>query len=751
MINQVTGLWIKCLKSIRQPFKDHLSQMYKGEQAPPDWLLKSMTLLLPKNKDTIQPKNYRPIALQNSMYKVYTTIIAEFIMDHCERNKVIVEEQAAGKRGSWGCADQLLINKMIYKEVTQARKNLVTEWLDYQKAFDSVPHSWIIESLELAKVPPAIIKAIEQLMYKWKTQARLNGETSNIETDFISYLRGILQGDTLMINQVTGLWIKCLKSIRQPFKDHLSQMYKGEQAPPDWLLKSMTLLLPKNKDTIQPKNYRPIALQNSMYKVYTTIIAEFIMDHCERNKVIVEEQAAGKRGSWGCADQLLINKMIYKEVTQARKNLVTQARKNLVTEWLDYQKAFDSVPHSWIIESLELAKVPPAIIKAIEQLMYKWKTQARLNGETSNIETDFISYLRGILQGDTLSLILFALSVNPLPFLLRNHEGYKIKNIKKNNITNLFFVDDLKLYAQNIEKMIKILEIVTTFSHDVGMSFGVSKCTYQCIERGKQKLQNQPLEANSLIIQEIEEGDQYKYLGMDESVGIIGPLNKQRVVKEYKTSVKKIWNSELNATNKAIAHNAFAVPIITPTIGILNWTKKEISDLNVTTSKILMMEGAFHVASDIDRLYIQRSKGGHGLRSIEDMYEIRTVGMMQHLEEAAEKHSLLKLVKEHEEKSICRLGKEFIQQRKDHQNSSNAKEGTRKEHEQRWKDKETHGYLKKTLEQDAFVDEKRTNGWLNLKLTSHVEGYIAAVQERELNTKETQKRREKDIQKRNKQ
>ena len=121
---------------------------------------------------------------------------------------------------------------------------------------------------------------------------------------------------------------------------------------------------------------------------------------------------------------------------------------------------------------------------------------------------------------------MFVLSVNPLPFLLRNHEGYKIKNIKKNNITNLFFVDDLKLYAQNIEKMIKILEIVTTFSHDVEMSFGVSKCAYQCVERGKQKLQNQPLEIKSLIIQEIEEGDQYKYLGMDESVGIIGPLNK---------------------------------------------------------------------------------------------------------------------------------------------------------------------------------------------------------------------------------
>ena len=38
---------------------------------------------------------------------------------------------------------------------------------------------------------------------------------------------------------------------------------------------------------------------------------------------------------------------------------------------------------------------------------------------------------------------------------------------------------------------------------------------------------------------------------------------------------KKIWNSELNGLNKSIAHNAFAVPIIRPTIEILNWTKQE--------------------------------------------------------------------------------------------------------------------------------------------------------------------------------
>ena len=102
--------------------------------------------------------------------------------------------------------------------------------------------------------------------------------------------------------------------------------------------------------------------------------------------------------------------------------------------------------------------------------------------------------------------------------------------------------------------MIKLLETVAQFSNDVGVKFGVFKCAYQVIERGRLKAQNEDLEVNGLQIQEIQEGDCYKYLGTDEAIGIDGPLNKQRVIKEYKTRVKKIWRSELNDYNKAIAH-----------------------------------------------------------------------------------------------------------------------------------------------------------------------------------------------------
>ena len=69
------------------------------------------------------------------------------------------------------------------------------------------------------------------------------------------------------------------------------------------------------------------------------------------------------------------------------------------------------------------------------------------------------------------------------------------------------------------------------------------------------------------------------------------------------------------------------------------------------------------------------------------MYEIRTVGLKKHLDEVACNHSLLELVEKHEKDKIGRLGEEFLKRRKEFQESSNVKQGTRKEHEKNWKEK----------------------------------------------------------------
>ena len=375
-----------------------------------------------------------------------------------------------------------------------------------------------------AKIKERILKKNRE---EWLKKPRHGYLCNNIRENFNKVLTK-LANDKPGRDQLAGVWIKRLTSVKGYLKGNLMTMFETDTEPSEELLTSKTILLARNSETGNPMNYRPIALQNTMYKIYTAILTEFIMDHCQQNEIITIEQAAGKRGSWGCTDQLLINKMVYEEVKTNRRNLATA--------WLDYKKAFDSVSHTWLIKSLELAKIPTKIIDAIKRLMNKWRTKVYLYGEKVELETGFIEYLRGILQGDTLSLILFVLTVNPLSYLLHMEEGYLLgSNEERQNFTHLFFVDDLKLYASTVTKLRRLLGIVTQFSNDVAMQFGVTKCAFQLITWGRREASNAPLIVKNLTLQEIEEGDRYKYLGMDESVGINGNLNKTKAIKEYKT------------------------------------------------------------------------------------------------------------------------------------------------------------------------------------------------------------------------
>ena len=100
---------------------------------------------------------------------------------------------------------------------------------------------------------------------------------------------------------------------------------------------------------------------------------------------------------------------------------VKKTRRNLFTIWLDYKKVHKSIPHEWLIYVLQLAKLPKQSIKAIKHLTTQWCTTLHLLGEKETIISDAIKLLKGIFQGDSLSVLLFILLVS---FMLRNIKEY---------------------------------------------------------------------------------------------------------------------------------------------------------------------------------------------------------------------------------------------------------------------------------------------------------------------------------------
>ena len=155
----------------------------------------------------------------------------------------------------------------------------------------------------------------------------------------------------------------------------------------------------------------------------------------------------------------------------------------------------------------------------------------------------------------------------------------------------------------------------------------------------------------------MKEGDTYKYLGIDENISYVGPINKHRITKEYYHRIKKILNTELSSFNKEIAHNTFTVPVFITSVGIVDRTINEIKEIDCKTRKQLTMAGNFH--TNVDRLYIPRSEGGTGLKSTVRMYESRIVSVLLNLELNKSHNASLQFLVEQELNNIIRLKEKF--------------------------------------------------------------------------------------------
>ena len=135
----------------------------------------------------------------------------------------------------------------------------------------------------------------------------MNPKSYQITDEILDKVLSKLANDRPGGDLIPELWIKKLSSMKEHFKKNFIKSFNLEKGLPQWLVLCKTLLLPKNENTHGAKNYRPMALQNSMYKVFTAIITDFIIDHCITKDIVTEEHAAGKLERWVCADQLVIN------------------------------------------------------------------------------------------------------------------------------------------------------------------------------------------------------------------------------------------------------------------------------------------------------------------------------------------------------------------------------------------------------------------------------------------------------------
>ena len=415
---------------------------------------------------------------------------------------------------------------------------------------------------------------------------------------------------------VRGFWFKQFSSVHGNLAEALARCIQSGEVP-DWMVKGRTVLIQKDKAKGPiASNFRPITCLPLMWKLLTGILSEKIYKHLDSNGLLPEEQKGCRKGSKGTKDQLMIDKAVLKDAKKKHRFLSMA--------WIDYRKAFDMVPHQWIISVLKHTKVAGNLTTLLENTMSNWKTELTCNSQT----LCSVDIKRGIFQGDSLSPLLFIMAMIPLSFLLkRERYGYKMNNSVVLN--HLFYMDDLKLYGKTEQELEELVGIVHRFSEDIGMKFGFEKCASLKIEAGRRKESSGISLPSGEVIKDLDE-DGYKYLGVFQEEDIMRKEMKDLVRNEYLRRVKAVCKSNLYAKNLFTAINVWAVSVVRYSAGIIDWNDKELRDLDIKTRKYLTICGAFHKKSSVDRLYLRRSEGGRGLTSVEDCVKMENCNLKEY-------------------------------------------------------------------------------------------------------------------------
>ena len=280
-----------------------------------------------------------------------------------------------------------------------------------------------------------------------------------------------------------------IKELEEEIAPHLYRIFRRSaeerKAPQAWKLGNVPPIYKKGSKE-EPGNYRPVCLTSVPCKIFESIIADLIVEHLEINKLLIDSQH-GFRHNRSCLSNLL-------EFFHKMFSIYDNSRAIDII-YLDFQKAFDKVPHKKLMLKTRALGIIDEISDWIEDWLTNRKQRVVINGEVS----EWADVTSGVPQGSVLGPLLFLIYINDIDVGLTSR-------IAK-------FADDTKLGTNainptDIEALQKDLNKLGEWSERWQMPFNCGKCKVMHIG------EKNPQASYSLLGNDIQSVDQEEDLGI---------------------------------------------------------------------------------------------------------------------------------------------------------------------------------------------------------------------------------------------
>ena len=227
---------------------------------------------------------------------------------------------------------------------------------------------------------------------------------------------------------IDGMHPRVLKELAEELAKPLTILMKksleDEELPAHWLQALVTPIFKKGSKTLA-ENYRPVSLTCIPCKILEKLTVKMIIEHIKANQLVNQRQHGFTKGRSTTTNLLEV------------MNIWSEALMHGIPVdvlYLDYQKAFDSVPHIRLIKQINSLGISGKASNWIKAFLTNRTQKVRVNGA----ESEWAPVLSGIPQGSILGPILFSLFVNDLP--------HQVKSLIS------LFADDTKIHLPLTEE-----------------------------------------------------------------------------------------------------------------------------------------------------------------------------------------------------------------------------------------------------------------------------------------------------------